>query len=112
MKNVRHIIIVCLVALFALGSLAHAANATTMAFDMAMADVPLDGGGDCQACPDNDSKSPLCDFVCLMTYLTLPTSFSIEPMTMHIAFDDAPDQDWPGRFGTPDPTPPRSSIQN
>ncbi len=112
MKHARRILIASLVALFALGSLVHAANATTMAFDMAMADVQVDDNGSCQACPDNDNAIPLCDFVCLMTFVALPTSVPIAPMTIHIAFNDAPDLESPGRLGAPDPTPPRYFIQD
>lgn len=112
MKHVRHIIISGLVALFALGSLVHAAKATTMAIDMAMADVQADDTGSCQACLDNDTATQLCDLVCLMTFVALPTSVPTKPMTVHIAFDGAPDLNLPGRFGTLDPNPPRYFIQD
>lgn len=112
MKHARYILIVTLVGLFALGSVVHASTATSMAVGMAVADIQLENTGSCQACPDSDSASPLCDFVCLMSFVALLTPFPVEPVTAHFTFDDAPDLDFPGRFGTPDPTPPRPSNHN
>lgn len=112
MEHARHILISTLVALFALGSVVHASTATSMAVDMAVADIQLENTGNCQACPDNDNASPLCDFVCLMSFIALPAPFPIGSMASHATFNDVPDLDFSGRSGTPDPTPPRPSTHN
>jgi len=112
MKHARHILIIGLVALFALGSTVYASTATSMAVDMAVADIQLKNIRSCQTCTqDNHSTTLLCDFVCMMTFVALPAPLAVEPMTTHLKFDDVPDLDFPGRFGTPEPTPPRSSIK-
>ncbi len=112
MKHARHILIVGLIALFALGSTVYASTVTSMAVDMAVADIQLENIGSCQACTeDNHDSILICDFVCLMTFVALPTPLAVGPMTTHFTFDDVPDLDFPEHFGTPEPTPPRSSTK-
>jgi hypothetical protein len=111
MKMARQLVIAGLVALFAIGTMVHAASATTMAAEMAMADIQLDGSGSCQACPDDSNASPLCDLICLTTFVALPTSLEIERAVTHTVFTRSPDQGTIGQFGSPDPAPPKLIIQ-
>ncbi|MGJ3260600.1 MAG: hypothetical protein ACFE0S_13455 [Rhodospirillales bacterium] len=111
MKQVRQLLVVGLIAVFAFGTLVHAASATTMAVDMAITDIQSDGDGICQACPDDSNSAPLCDLICLTTFVALPISLQVERIASEAAFGPAPDRDTISQIGSPDPGPPKSIIQ-
>lgn len=110
MKMVREFLTVALIAFFALGSMVQAATSTTMAAEMAAADVQSGGNSICQACPDDSNASPSCDLICLTTVVALPTSLEVERVSTHTKFMRAPDRDSLGQFGSLDPAPPKSII--
>ena len=99
------------IALFALGTAFHAVSATTMSIDMALADSQNITGDGCQACPDGDKAAPLCDLVCTTAFVTLPVSYSFQAVATLGQFHGFSDHGPPGRFGSPDPAPPKFIIQ-
>jgi hypothetical protein len=100
------------IALFALGTAFHAVSATTMSIDMVLADSQNITGDGCQACPDDDKAAQLCDLVCTMTFVAVPVSFAIQPVAILSELNSVSDLDPPGRFRSPDPTPPRTFIHS
>jgi len=107
MSRLARMLAVALVALFAAGTIAHAAGITTMTVKMSLADA---GGSpaDCQGCSGNDGKAPLCEQVCVTPLVAVPpAALAAQPAgTCELAPVrlDAP----AGRSGPPDPAPPRA----
>lgn len=100
-----------LIALIALGTTINAVSATTMSIDMALADSQNIAGDGCQACPDGDKAAPLCDLVCTTAFVALPASYSFQTVAPLDQVRSFSDHGPPGRFGSPDPAPPKSTIQ-
>ena len=111
MKKIRQLVIVGLVALFAIGTIVHAASATAMTVEMAVADIQSDENGSCQACPDDSDVSPLCDLVCLTTFVAIPAALDVERVLAHTVFTRSPDRGTIGEFDSLDPAPPKYIIQ-
>lgn len=112
MRTMPRIYVAMLITLIALGTTFHATAATTMSFEMAMADPQNSDGDGCTACPDGDRAAPMCDLVCTMTFVAVPVSFVIQPIPVSGEFHSFSDRDPPSRFRSPDPTPPRTFIHS
>lgn len=105
---VRALMIV-LVAAFAAGTVAHAANATTMDVTMAVDSADM-GMPDCQGCPDDGNGLPSCDTVCVTPFVAvMPVAAAEMPVVRALLATPAVRQVG-GRGGLPDPYPPRSII--
>lgn len=110
-KVARMFAIVLLVA-FAMGTVAHAARATSMSSAMsvlAMADANM---GDCDACPPDGGKDPVCGQACLAPFVGSAPTIGVElPLAASGTAGSAlkaPD----GHIGSPDPSPPRTIFLN
>jgi len=111
MKKIRQLVIVGLVALFAIGTIVHAASATAMTVEMAVADIQSDENGSCKVCSDDSNSSPLCDLICLTTFVTIPVALDVGRVLAHTAFTRSPDRGTIGEFDSLDPAPPKYIIQ-
>lgn len=108
------ILVVALLAVFAVGSVVHATSTTTMAVKMALADGgPMDMA-DCTGCDadGNGDESGLgCDLVCTAPFvadLGAETALSV-PAAVSTASPKGV-YDFVGRTSPPDPYPPRTLI--
>lgn len=111
MRTMSRIYVAIFITLIALGTTINAVSATTMSIDMALADSQNIAGDGCQACPDGDKAAPLCDLVCTTAFVTLPVSYSFQTVATLGQFHGFSDHGPPGRFGSPDPAPPKFIIQ-
>lgn len=110
LKESRLFIIAGLIALFALGTMVHGVSGTTMAAEMAIADIQTNENVSCQACPNDSSASVLCDFICLTNFIAIPASMGNEGVVTHIAFTRSADHGPIGEFSSPDLAPPKYII--
>lgn len=109
MATLVRALVIVLIAAFTAGTVAHAANATTMDVTMAIESMDMDMP-DCQGCPDDGDGLPSCDTVCITPFVAV----------MPVAAADMPVVGSPlatpavrrlvGRTGPLDPYPPRSTI--
>lgn len=107
-------IAVLLVAVFAAGSVAHVASATTMSLEMALAGGPAMDMADCEGCDaggDGDEGSLTCTMVCIAPFTAIPTQDNAAGLRV-VAEAPAPSgvHDFVGRKGPPDPFPPRTLV--
>jgi hypothetical protein len=113
MDRLARILAVVLLAVFAAGTIAHGASATSMS--LAMSHDAMAGGdmGDCDGCPPgDDGKASLCGQVCLAPFAAIPAAVSIELPLVAAEMAASPLQEMVGRTGPPDPSPPRTIILN
>lgn len=109
MATLVRALLIVLVAAFAAGTVAHAANATTMDVTMAIESVAMDMPN-CQGCPDADDGLPSCDTVCITPFVAvIPVAAAAMPVVGSLLSTPAVRQ-VVGRAGLPDPYPPRSII--
>lgn len=83
-----------------------------MSFEMALAGSQNIDGDGCQACPDGDKGTQLCELVCTMTFVAVPVSFVIQPVAILSELKSVSDLDPLDRFRSPDTTPPRTYIHS
>jgi hypothetical protein len=112
MDKLARIFAIVLLAAFAMGTVAHAARATSMSLAMAvpaMADADM---GDCDACPPDEGKTPICGQACLAPFVAIAATVGVElPFAASCIAGSvlkAPD----GHVGSPDPSPPRTIFLN
>jgi hypothetical protein len=112
MDKLARIFAIVLLAAFALGTVAHAARATGMSMAMSAGAMADAGMGDCDACPPDAGKTPICGQACLAPFVGIAASVGVElPFAASgIAGSvlKAPD----GHVGSPDPSPPRTTFLN
>ncbi|WP_372071403.1 hypothetical protein P7L75_23140 [Tistrella mobilis] len=112
MKRFTRILALTLLAVFAAGTVAHAAGATTMAVKMALAAAGAMDMGDCEGCGsggDDGKSGATCDIICISPFagtLNVEGSFLLPIATAPSAFGR---YDFVGCTGPPDPYPPRPS---
>jgi len=110
MNGLARILAILLLAVFAPGTAAHAASATSMS--LAMSAVAMTDGdmGDCERCPPgDDGKARICGQVCLAPFAAMP-AVGVE---VPVAAGDAaisPVAQIDGLTGPPEPYPPRTTI--
>lgn len=110
MNNLVRLSAIVLLAVFTMGTVAHAANATMMSVAMspvAMADADM---GDCDGCPPGDDKASLCVDLCLAPFVAILATgeFRLPCIAPHLPASPLDEID--GCAGTPDPSPPRTII--
>ncbi|AZO00970.1 hypothetical protein EJ066_29915 [Mesorhizobium sp. M9A.F.Ca.ET.002.03.1.2] len=111
MESLSRILAIVLLVVFAAGTVAHAANATSMS--LAMSPVAMDDGdmGDCDACPpDNSGKTPACGQACLAPFVAIPAPVSVELSFVAAEIATSPLEELVGHTGPPDLSPPRIII--
>lgn len=108
-KLVRTLVIV-LLAVFAVGTVVHAASATSMAVKMALADTNGGNMGDCPDCSGDEGRVPLCDQVCVTPFVAMPvgTAPALPVFAYNFAITSLGDS--ASLSGPPDPYPPRIDI--
>jgi hypothetical protein len=121
MDRLSRILAIVLLAMFAAGTVAHGARATSMSLAMshdALAGGGMAGGdmagedmGDCDGCPPgDDGKVPLCSQFCLAPFAALPVAVGVELSIVAAETAASPLNEMVGRTGPPDPSPPRTII--
>jgi hypothetical protein len=102
-----------LLAAVAAGSVAHAASATTMSLEMALADgEPMDMA-DCEGCGSGDDRGdggPGCEMTCLAPMVAYLSEESTLAAMRRASPTDSSLYDFVGRTGPPEPYPPRTLI--
>lgn len=112
MHRPSRILAIILLAVFAFGTVAHAARATSMS--LAMSPAAMDGGmGDCDGCPpDDDGKMLSCAQFCLAPFTAIPAAAGIELPLVATEIAASPLNETVGHTGRPEPSPPRTTILN
>jgi hypothetical protein len=111
MDRLSRVLAIVLLAVFAAGTIAHAANVTAMA--LAMSPAAMTGGdmNDCDACPPrDDGKAQICGAACLVPFAAIPAAVGIELASVAAEIAALPLQELVGHTGPPDPSPPRTII--
>lgn len=108
-RYVRIFMIVVLAA-FAVGTVAHAANAATMSAKMSLAVIDGADMGDCKKCPDGKGDVQPCDNACVSPILAVVPSGQPSLPGAETTTESPVLQSVTGRTGPPDPYPPRSTI--
>jgi len=108
-RHVR-ILTILILAVFAAGSVVHAANAASMNIKMALAAIDGANMGDCQDCPDGGDNIQPCDNVCVFPILAVVPSGQFDLPGAETAPESLVHHSVAGRTGPPDPYPPRSIM--
>lgn len=114
MSKFVRILVVAFLAVFAAGSVVHAASTTTMTVKMALADSgPMDMA-ECAACdPDGgvDEGGPICSLVCTAPFVAdLGTGDILSGPVVVATATPKGVYDFVGRTSSPEPHPPRALI--
>jgi hypothetical protein len=108
MSNRVRMLVLVLVAAFAAGTVAHAANATGMTLEMQHA-APIDGEpADCRGCSGDDGSTAVCDQICVAPLIVLPTETACPQTMAGHEYAGAPPRRLAGRSGPPATDPPRA----
>jgi hypothetical protein len=111
MDGVVRIFAIVLLAVFAAGTVAHAANVTSMSLAMSPAAMADGDMGDCDGCPPgDDGKASLCGQICLAPFAAIPTAAGFEVAVMAADVAAKPAEEMTGRTGLPAPPPPRTIV--
>ncbi|WEX90261.1 hypothetical protein PZN02_005633 [Sinorhizobium garamanticum] len=111
MDRLARIVAIVLLVVFATGTVAHAANATSMSFTMSPAAMADGDMGDCDGCPPgDDGKTSLCAQFCLATFIAVPTAAELELPVLAVDLATLPAEEITGRTGPPDLPPPRTIV--
>ncbi|MCA1404297.1 hypothetical protein I6F26_16545 [Ensifer sp. IC3342] len=111
MDRLVRIFAIVLLAVFAMGSVAHAANATGMSLTMSAAAMADEDMGDCDGCPPgDDGKASLCAQFCLATFIAVPAATELELPILAVDLATLSAEEIAGRTGPPDPPPPRTIV--
>lgn len=108
-RHVR-ILAILMLAVFAAGSVVHAATAASMNMKMALAAIDSGDMGDCQDCPGGSDDMKSCDNVCVSPLLAVVPSGQPGLPEAETATESLAPHSGAGRTGLPDPYPPRSII--
>lgn len=112
MDRLARIFAIVLLVVFAAGTVAHAANTTSMFLAMsstAMTDADME---DCDGCPPVDvGKASLCLQFCLAPLVAIPAASEFE-LHILLGVDNTtpPADDMAGQTGPPDLPPPRTIV--
>jgi len=111
MSNRVRMLVIVLLAAFAAGTVAHAANAVRMTLEMQHTAAPSDGEqADCQGCSGDDGSTAVCDQICVAPLIMLPAE-ATRPQTMAVhEYTGAPPRRLAGRTGPPATDPPRAVL--
>jgi hypothetical protein len=99
---------ILVLTVFAVGSVVHAANATSMNMQMALTAIDSGDMGDCQDCPDGRDDMQACDNVCVSPILAVVPSGQPDLPEAETTTESPVPHSVTGRSGLPDPYPPRS----
>jgi hypothetical protein len=110
MDRLARILAIILLAAFPIGTVAHAANATNMSLAMSPAAMADGDMGDCDACPPDDGKAPLCGQACLAPFVAIPAAAGVELSLVVAGTAASALKEMVGHTGPPDPSPPRTII--
>ena len=78
MNRLARIFAIVLLAVFAAGTVAHATHVTSMSLAVSPAAMADGDMGDCDACPLEGGKAPVCGQVCLAPFAAIPAAAGIE----------------------------------
>jgi hypothetical protein len=110
MRKLARMFAIVLLAVFAAGTVANAAGATSMSLKMsaiAMADGTM---GDCQDCPSDNSNSLACDQACVVPLVAIAPVTRIDLPAAQTEVAVSAVKESTGRTGPPLPYPPRTII--
>tara|TARA_R110000787_G_scaffold262422_10_gene368035 strand:+ start:509 stop:850 length:342 start_codon:yes stop_codon:yes gene_type:complete len=113
MKKFVRILMIALIAAFAVGTVAHAASNTAMSLKMVLADGGAMDMADCQGCGfdgDGENEGLSCDIVCVSPLLA---NLGVEAQVLQVSRPSLSTRsfyDLAGRTGPPEPYPPRTLI--
>lgn len=110
MSKFARILAVVFLAIFAAGTVAHAAASTDMSLKMSIASMAGEGMADCQDCPGDDGQVSGCDQFCLLTFAAIcaPAGTELPDVAEVVAVRaEGPPG---GHGGPPDPHPPRTAL--
>jgi len=110
MSKLVRIFVIVLLAAFAVGTVAHAVSATSMALKMALADTNGGNVEDCPDCSGDEGSVPVCDQVCVTPFVAMPVGTALALPPIVYDFVAAPLDDSASRSGLPDPYPPRTNV--
>lgn len=113
MQRWVRILAVALLAAFSVGSVVHAASATTMSVTMALADHGAMDMADCDACcpgPDESGDCVACDAVCLAPLVANLGPGGALSISARVPLAGCAIPDFVGRTGQPEPFPPRNLV--
>lgn len=112
MDRLARIFAIVLLAAFAMGTVSHAARATSMSLAMSVPAMADAGMGDCDACPSDERKTTMCGQACLAPFVGIAATVGVElPFAasgIAGSVPKAPD----GHVRSPDPSPPRTTFLN
>jgi len=110
MSKLARILVIILLAAFAVGTVAHAASATSMAVKMSLTDTNGGNMGDCPDCSGDEGRVPLCDQVCVTPFVAVPADAALTLPLFPYNHVNLPFSDSTSLSGPPDPYPPRTNI--
>lgn len=110
MNRLVRLLSVFLVATFALGSVAYAADATDMAMRMSAEVASASEAGDCGKCSNDADTSVSCDQSCVTSFVALPASEAVRARAMSASVGDVLPERLDGRARLPEPHPPKVTI--
>ena len=110
MARYVRIFMIMMLAVFAAGTVVHAASAAIMSAKMTLAVIDGADMGDCQDCPDGSGDMQPCDNVCVSPIMAVVPSGQPGLPQVEATTESSVLQSVTGRTGSPDPYPPRSII--
>ncbi|PSH64283.1 hypothetical protein CU102_22480 [Phyllobacterium brassicacearum] len=111
MNRLARIFAIVLLAVFAAGTVADAANVTSMSLAMSPAAMADGDMGDCDGCPPgNEGKASRCGQICLAPFAAIPAAAGFELAVMAADVAASPAEEITGSSGLPDPPPPRTIV--
>ena len=108
-RPVRMVLVV-LLAVFAVGTVVHAANATIMSVKMASAAAGGMQDGGCDECPSGDGKASVCAGMCVQPLWATAANGETLSSIIKGVFSGVYSSPIETRAGPPDPYPPRFLI--
>lgn len=99
---------IALLVVFAAGTVANAAGATSMSLQMSA--IEMGAMGDCQGCPSDDGKSLACEQACMVPLIAIAPVAGIELPAAQTEVAVSPVKESAGHTGPPQPYPPRTII--
>jgi len=110
MDRLVRIFAILLLTMFATGTIAHAAQTAGMSAAMSAVAMSKAGMNDCDGCPKDNGKAPVCEQGCLTPFTGIPATAGIR---LPVLTDDKADfllTETDSHASPPDPAPPKSSI--
>ncbi|KXF78502.1 hypothetical protein ATN84_01520 [Paramesorhizobium deserti] len=110
MGRLVRIFAILLLAMFATGTIAHAAQTAGMSATMSAAVMAKMDMVDCEGCPKDHGKAPVCEQGCLMPFAGITAAAGIRLPVLASDRADFLLIETDGDASPPDLAPPRSSI--